>query len=344
MKQGKDSCTIPTPNISIEYTDCEKPENSICVANSSELEEKFKKERLTQTKLCLLLSFYFLTRGNTEMDKINLTPRIMKVPFIANLLMQHQPKYESTYLNTYHKGEILWFPTMKSLYKNGSANYTLHNDSSKMVYIWISKDVVQSLFEGVQTHGMFRYKITPEKLFPGNPGLNTSCTEGVCVGRLVPELEEKFPNQYMDLDIYSLETPNVTFEKNLAVLKFSTVMFVYIRHPICTNSTLIAKLDGSVDIRIKVFMNKKLFHGNIVAFEPYLKHVESTVHGFDVQMVNFILISAVVTTVEPVLNELGREGIPLPLPDTILLHNSTVDLIENAIVIGSDGSYNSTVY
>ncbi|XP_062566114.1 uncharacterized protein LOC134228468 isoform X2 [Saccostrea cucullata] len=127
------------------------------------------------------------------------------------------------------------------------------------------------------------------------------------------KLEEKYPNQYMDLDIYSLETPNVTFENNLAVIKLYTVMFVYIRHPEKQNSTLIAKLDGNAEMRIRVFMTNSTFQGNIVAFEPYLKNMESTVHGFDMQTVNFILMSAVVTTVEPVLNELGRKGMPLPL-------------------------------
>ncbi|XP_061169421.1 uncharacterized protein T19C3.5-like [Saccostrea echinata] len=342
LKQDKDSCIIPPPNLRIRYTDCDKPTDSICAANTLELEDKFKRERLTQAKLCVLLRVYLLTRGSTEMNTIILTPRIGQTPFLANLLMQQQPNYESSFLNTYHKGEVLWFPTMENLSKNQTVHYTLHNESSKMVYIWISKDAVRSLFEGIQRHGMLHYKITPEKLFPGNPGLNTSCAEGVCVGRLVPELEEKYPNQYMDLDIYSVETPNVTFEKNLAVLTFYTVMFVYIRHPARSTSIPIAKLDGSVDIRIKVFMNGSLFQGNIVAFEPYLKKMESTVEGFDIQTVNFILTSAVVTTVEPVLNELGRNGIPLPITDRIILQNSTVDLIENAIVIGSDGSYNRT--
>ncbi|XP_062590570.1 BPI fold-containing family B member 4-like [Saccostrea cucullata] len=189
---------------------------------------------------------------------------------------------------------------------------------------------------------MLHYKITPEKLSKDNPGLNTFCAEKVCVGRLVPELEEKYPNQYMDLDIYSLETPNVTFEKNLAVIKFYTVMFAYIRNPESNISTLIAKLDGNADMRIRVFMTKSIFQGKIVAFEPYLKNVESTVHGFDMQTVNFILMSAVVTTVEPALNELGRKGMPLPLTPKIQLENSTVHLIENAIVIGSDGTYNRT--
>ncbi|XP_061195726.1 uncharacterized protein LOC133203947 [Saccostrea echinata] len=318
LKQDKDSCIIPPPNLRIRYTDCDKPTDSICAANTLELEDKFKRERLTQAKLCVLLRVYLLTRGSTEMNTIILTPRIGQTPFLANLLMQQQPNYESSFLNTYHKGEVLWFPTMENLSKNQTVHYTLHNESSKMVYIWISKDAVRSLFEGIQRHGMLHYKITPEKL------------------------EEKYPNQYMDLDIYSVETPNVTFEKNLAVLTFYTVMFVYIRHPARSTSIPIAKLDGSVDIRIKVFMNGSLFQGNIVAFEPYLKKMESTVEGFDIQTVNFILTSAVVTTVEPVLNELGRNGIPLPITDRIILQNSTVDLIENAIVIGSDGSYNRT--
>ncbi|XP_062622042.1 uncharacterized protein LOC134283544 isoform X2 [Saccostrea cucullata] len=318
MKQDEGSCIISTPDLKIWFTDCDKPAESICEANLLELKEKFKKERLTQEKLCFLVRFYFFARGDAEMNTIILTPRIGQTPFIANLLMQHQPKYESSFLNTYHKGEVLWFPSMDTLNSSEKVSYTLHNESSKMVYIWISKEAVRSLFKGIQTHGMLHYKITPEKL------------------------EEKYPNQYMDLDIYSLETPNVTFEKNLAVMKFYTVMFVYIRNPESNISTLIAKLDGNADMRIRVFMTNSTFQGKIVAFEPYLKNVESTVHGFDMQTVNFILMSAVVTTVEPVLNELGRKGMPLPLTPKIQLENSTVHLIENAIVIGSDGTYNRT--
>ncbi|XP_062570402.1 uncharacterized protein T19C3.5-like isoform X2 [Saccostrea cucullata] len=342
MKQEKGSCIISTPDLKIWVTNCDKLAESLCETNLLELEEKFKKERLTQAKLCFLARFYFFARGDAEMNTIILTPRIGQTPFIANLLMQQQPKYESSFLNTYHKGDVLWFPSMDKISNTENVSYTLHNESSKMVYIWISKEAVRSLFKGAQTHGILKFKITPEKLSPDNPGLNTTCTEKVCVGRLVPELEEKYPNQYMDLDIYSLETPNVTFEKNLAVIKLYTVMFVYIRHPEKQNSTLIAKLDGNAEMRIRVFMTNSTFQGNIVAFEPYLKNMESTVHGFDMQTVNFILMSAVVTTVEPVLNELGRKGMPLPLTPKIQLENSTVNLIENAIVIGSDGTYNRT--
>ncbi|XP_062587427.1 uncharacterized protein T19C3.5-like [Saccostrea cucullata] len=292
VKQEKDSCIIPPPNLTMKYTGCRKPEEALCAANSTELVEKIKKERFSEAEMCTLLRFYFFTRGNKEMNNINLTPRIGNTTFIGDLRLQEEPKYESRFVNFYHKGELLWYPTLEEYYNRKTVNYTLHNDSSKMVYIWISKDVVQNLFKGVQTHGMLCYTITPEKLGPGNPGLNISCSKGVCVGRLVPELEDKYPNQYMDLDIYSLETPDVTFEKNLAVLKFCAVMFIYIRNPMdkMPNSTVIAKLDGSLDIRIKIFMKDSLLCGEVVAFEPYLENVDTTIHDFDVGFSRFFKI------------------------------------------------------
>lgn len=68
------------------------------------------------------------------------------------------------------------------------------------------------------------------------------------------QLAEKYPNCYIDLDLYSLETPDVKFQQNLAVLEGKIVMFAYVRDPYNKNSTGIAKLDGVIWYIVQ-FMN-----------------------------------------------------------------------------------------
>lgn len=63
------------------------------------------------------------------------------------------------------------------------------------------------------------------------------------------QLAEKYPNHYIDLDLYSLETPDVKFEQNLAVIKGKIVMFAYVRDPVQKHDieTIgIAKLNGVI--------------------------------------------------------------------------------------------------
>ncbi|XP_062571064.1 uncharacterized protein LOC134233086, partial [Saccostrea cucullata] len=70
MNQEEGSCIIPLPDLKIWFTDCDKPAESICATDLLELEEQFKKERLTQKKLCFLARFYFFARGDAEMNTI----------------------------------------------------------------------------------------------------------------------------------------------------------------------------------------------------------------------------------------------------------------------------------
>lgn len=40
-----------------------------------------------------------------------------------------------------------------------------------------------------------------------------------------------YPNCFVDLDVYSLETPDILFEKDLLILNGKFIMFAYVRCP-----------------------------------------------------------------------------------------------------------------
>ncbi|XP_048765924.2 bactericidal permeability-increasing protein-like isoform X2 [Ostrea edulis] len=336
LRMVKKDCHILPSNITINFTECDESveSESLCNNGSSDFIEQFRENRIGEAKLCLLLTFFINFKENKEMEDIDLLPAISKIPFGANLSMTKDPKYTNEYIETYHEGGIFWLSTGEN-YNVTPIDFTLHNDSSKMVYLWVSKSVTESFFEGIQIHGMLHYLITAQKV---GSGLNTTCTKGVCVGRLVPELGKKFPKQYMDLEVYSIKNPTVKFQKNLAILGGKMVMFASIRDPISGVSFVIAKLTGEVQIQIKVNMRNLTLHGEVVSFEPSIEDITSPYVDFNSQTVNFILTGAVVVAIEPRLNALGSTGITLPVPK-IELYNTTIDLIENAIVLGSDVEY-----
>ncbi|XP_061180215.1 uncharacterized protein LOC133204827 [Saccostrea echinata] len=184
--------------------------------------------------------------------------------------MTQDPTYNTSFLDTYHNGDLFWYSTLEH-YVTESCNFTKHHNDSKMVYLWVSKNEIQAILHGFQLHGRIHFTVTADKI-PGH-GLNTTCNIGVCVGRLVPSLAELYKDCFMDLDIYSLKTPNVSFEKNLAVLNGEMVMFADIRDPNKHSSTRIAKLDLSVTLRVKLSITNTTLQGEIVAFDPFIKGI-----------------------------------------------------------------------
>ncbi|XP_062595851.1 uncharacterized protein LOC134257224 isoform X1 [Saccostrea cucullata] len=344
-----ESCSILLANITINYTDCVNPTERLCEKGTEEFKHNFIKNKLNKTlqllDVCNRLD-KVIDAISKKMKKTDLAPVIQPGFFFkVNLSMSEKPSYNKSYIDTYHKGDVFWHSTLEK-YPTECVNFDRDKSTSKMLYLWISKYGIRNFLKGFQRHGMLHYMITAENLNAGH-GLNTTCEVGVCVGRLVPSIAEKYPNCFVDLDWYSLKTPNVTFEKNLAVVKGEIVMFVNIRDPRPSgHTTRIAKLNGDVTLRLKLYItNGTRIQGTVVAFDPYMKNidVDPKITGFDEQTVNFILLGAVVVTAEPKLNEFGNKGLCIPISHA-KLKNATIHLIDNAIVIGSDVEYGNDTY
>ncbi|XP_061180216.1 uncharacterized protein LOC133188742 [Saccostrea echinata] len=331
--------------MTINYKDCDILSEKLCEKDTEDFKLNFITNRLNKTlnllDVCHSLDKVIEAIGK-KLKKVDLFPNIQPgTLFNVNLSMPKDPTYNETFIDTYHKGDVFWHSTLEK-YPTGFVHFDRDKNTSKMIYLWISKYGMESFLEGFQRHGMLHYMITAENLHAGH-GLNTTCKTGVCVGRLVPSLAKKYPDSFMDLDLYSLKTPNITFEKDLAVLSGKIVMFVNIRDPRpgLGNFTQIAKLDVSVTLRIQVYiMNETRIRGKVVAFDPYIENIDvgPEITGFDQQTINFILLGAVVVTAEPKLNELGERGFCIPIIHA-KLKNTTIQLIDKAIVIGGDVEY-----
>lgn len=345
MCNSTDKCAIPSSDPAlyptIEFSNCTRSEKKVCARGKSTFEELFIEHRLNETlnglkkEACVLIE-KFVNKNLTMLlrKKIDLIPNINKT-FTIDLLMPKKPLYNESYIDTFHKGTVSWYTTDEIYKTTPISNYDLPYNN-RMLYLWASGDTIKAFLEGFQIHGNLHQKITAEDL--KNGGLNTTCQTGVCVGRLVPLLAEKYPNHYIDLDLYSLETPDVKFEQNLAVIKGKIVMFAYVRDPVQKHDieTIgIAKLNGKVSMQIKLWVNGSTLHAVVDAIDPYLENIDSSISDFNVQTVNFIIRSAVIVTVEPLLNEFGKTGFGIPVAH-VELYNSTIELRKDIILIGSD--------
>ncbi|XP_048765949.1 lipopolysaccharide-binding protein-like isoform X2 [Ostrea edulis] len=337
--KGEENCLIPVSDMNISYDNCAPSEEQLCTQGEAKFEKIFKEQLKKYLKLldvCTHIESFVITTLNKQMQTIELMPHIKHL-FVVDIHMSKEPTYYRDFIETYHKGDVYWYSTMEK-YPTLHANVTLDADNSKMLYIWVSKYAMESFFRGIQLHGMLHFTIKAEHVGLHNrslSGLNTTCSTGVCVGRLLPMLEKLYPNCFMDLDVYSVDVPKMNFEKNLAVVEGKMVMFVYVRNPYLGNSTLLANLTGTVNLRFNISMDSAAFHGEVAAFDPDLQSIHSFIEGFDIQTVDFILRSAVVVTVEPILNDYGRKGLDFPVRFTEV-QNAEVKLIENAMVIGCD--------
>lgn len=339
---SSDKCRIPSSEPTLYFTNCTEAGEEICTKEKSKFVNQFINHRLNVTleavKLCRFLEGFIKKDLNRLLKKIDLIPNIRKV-FSIDLLMPREPSYTKSYIDSFHKGEVSWYTTGEKYRTNSIHDQNISTINSKMIYLWASSDIMRAFLKGFQVHGKLHYKITAEDVHLHNTsGLNTTCQTGVCVGRLVPSLAEQYPNRYIDLDLYSLATPSVTFHNNLAVIKGNIVMFVYVRDPAQKNyekAIGIAKLNGKFDMQLKLWINSSTLHAEVDAIDSYLDTIDSSISGFTIQTVNFIIRSAVIVTVEPVLNKLGRDGFTLPVA-RVHFHNSTVELMNDKIFIGTD--------
>ncbi|XP_022338351.2 bactericidal permeability-increasing protein-like [Crassostrea virginica] len=341
-----DNCSLPINATTTEFTNCSQQQETLCRNEELLFRDFFRSLLRDKLKsICSIVRVLINNQLNYYMKSINLAPNIAKTTFWVDLTMPLDPVYNTTFLETFHKGDLHWLLTDEVYPNCPNTNFDLNTetDNSSMTYLWISRNVVKAALEGLQIHGLLHFKITADTL-DHTSGLNTTCRVGVCVGRLVPSLAKMYPNCFVDLDVYSLETPDILFEKDLLIINGKFIMFAYVRCPSSPSDQDIgiASLVGGASMRIKLSITNSILHGKIDAIEPNLENIDSEISGFDVQTVNFIIRSAVIVTIEPLFNQYGEKGVEIPIVHAHMI-NSSVRLIKDAIIIGSDIEADPTV-
>lgn len=254
--------------------------------------------------------------------------------FLLDYSFLSKPAFSSGFMETYHKGEVNWY--------GGHGNIPFDapplpagSSSSKMLYLWLSDFLFNTMSYTAFSHGFLTYNVT-DKNIPGGI-LNTTC-KNMCIGKLIPKIGQMFPNSQVMLNLRSSTMPNMTaFNATTKVDADGEIKFYATKGKgkVDYFLTLSANMSTTISITVK---NEKVFAR--VLKLPINVHVkDSKIGHLNDFMLNFIVKKIITTFVEPKLNELGGNGFPLPIIGSVHFANTELLIHQNSLLIATDVKY-----
>ncbi|XP_075702674.1 bactericidal permeability-increasing protein-like [Rhinoderma darwinii] len=211
---------------------------------------------------------------------------------------------------------------------------SIPDDHSLMVYFAVSDYLFNTAGFVYQSAGKLIFNVTDDMVSKDFPvRLNTSS-----FGKMIPQISKMYPNMLMKLKISSPSAPSLTMEPGNVTI--SPVLDIQ-AYAILPNSSLapLFLLNLSIDAVAKVGVHSSKIVGylELSSIKIDLKH--SDVGPFPVQIINYAVGYYVSHILLPKVNEILKNGYPLPLLDHIKLSNITLKLYKHYFVLGADVKY-----
>ncbi|XP_013396924.1 bactericidal permeability-increasing protein-like [Lingula anatina] len=142
------------------------------------------------------------------------------------------PQFHTGYVESFHKG-LLKGTTDKTDPPVEAPDMPEMTGSTRMLYVQMSEYVMNTAGYVLHKHGLLRYYLTsidvPEDQ---RHYFKTSCEgEKTCMGRIVPQVGEKFPNCTVSMDLQTTEPPTLSVTAGKISGHFRGDMRFYVKHP-----------------------------------------------------------------------------------------------------------------
>lgn len=296
-----------------------------------------KIKKLLRDKMCGLIGDAINKGAENALKKLKVQTRIAK-QFMLDYRLTTNPKFTPQYMETFHKGEVLWASSMKDAPLPVPAMPD-NVKPQKMLYLFVSDYLFNSLSYQSQIHGVLRYNLTAKDLPPSNRAvLNTTCLQGVCIGELIPQIAQKYPNKQVELRMMSTQTPMMTSQKNAVSVSCRGIIGMYATVP-NKPSIYLVNLNVSMNATVNLsIMNEKIY-GKIDQLVFNISAFNSAVGRISDKALQFVTTNAIRIFVEPALNKLGKNGFPLPTTGNILFVNTELLLVQDTLIVATDVQY-----
>ncbi|CAJ0961430.1 unnamed protein product, partial [Mesorhabditis belari] len=177
-----------------------------------------------------------------------------------------------------------------------------------MGQVWVSEQIVNCIFRSAHQGAIIQYTITKD-VQGAAPYLRTHCpfkaSNAVCMGTFWPQLDEKYPKEYIDVHMHSFEEPNVK---------------------ITSESSVVIKVDGT------------RLNGYLKDTTAEIEQIHSTIGDIEPGSITSFR-NLFVSVEEILLNGLLRQGIPIPIfkeAAMALAGNSTINLLNDFVRIDAN--------
>jgi lipopolysaccharide-binding protein len=268
------------------------------------------------------------------------TSVLLEKQFIIDYRLVERLLFGNNYIQFSHKGEVFF---------NGDATeapFTARPITTvpptRMVTVYVSDYAINTLGHVVQEHGILSYTLTKDDV-PANSRdfFATSCA-GTCFGSLVHKVADLYPNSFVELNMRTTVRPTLTIAVNSAMGTFQGQIDVVARTPDGNVGNLL-----SLDVKVSCTLTAGIRGNNITAavtnFSPSVSVISSIFSDIPQEIINEILQTASNAFIVPKLNEVGLKGFAIPTIENIDLLWPSLTLIDGAIVVSTDISYNPAV-
>ncbi|XP_022338352.2 bactericidal permeability-increasing protein-like isoform X1 [Crassostrea virginica] len=283
--------------------------------------------------LCKQLNNLVNVNGKRSLQKLPVTVKLAKW-FLLDYRFLSQPSFQSTFMETYHKGEVYWNadPVEAPFAAPPLLKYP---DTSRMMYIWLSDFLFNSMSYNAFKYNRLQYNVTKKDLPSGV--LNTTCPKSNCIGKMIKPIGTKFPNTTIMLYMKSTSMPNMTVQNGSTVVNAVGDILFFAEQP-NGKYTYILTLSATMSTTISLTIQKEKVFAKVLRLPIDVKVKESNIPVSAVAL-NFIVKGIVSVFVEPKLNDLGQAGFPLPVISSIHFVNTKLTVAQDTLLIATDLKY-----
>ncbi|KAM8917434.1 bactericidal permeability-increasing protein-like isoform 1-T2 [Spinachia spinachia] len=214
--------------------------------------------------------------------------------------------------------------------------FSLPPQTDNMLYIGLSAFTANSAAFVYSTAGALSLYVTDDMVPQFSPlRLNTRT-----FGAFIPQIAKRFPGLMIKLLVKTVKTPVVTFKDTKTTVQATGSVMAYAIQPNATLSPLfVLNLESSVTARLSV--SEMRVAGAVTLNNMDLTLGTSYVGEFQVTALNSIFQTVLKWVVIPQLNVQLAKGYPLPTIGKMKLVNTTLQILKDYMVIGTDVQFNS---
>ncbi|KAI6181005.1 LBP / BPI / CETP family protein [Aphelenchoides besseyi] len=272
--------------------------------------------------------------------------------FTAGLYIDgHQiadPVVTNEYFETQQSGELKYNHTI------GSAPFfprpiPVDHDSDRMLYLYGSEYTLNSLLYHAYESDRLMIKIEQSTLPSMYRGfVRTSCSDStpvsaggadheflssICVGKLIPNIEEHFPNTTTKFALLSHGIPEVKFVDEYASMDIRTRILTYVDDRGQDRQILVSSADGLADIKLNADDGK--FSGDLKLRKLNVRLHRSAIGGISAESIEQLAPLAK-TFLGPQLSRGLKQGLPYPLKDSITFIDPKLTIHDGFVRLATD--------
>ncbi|XP_062512146.1 bactericidal permeability-increasing protein-like [Corticium candelabrum] len=293
-----------------------------------------------RSKVCPLAVNAINEEGNKALETLPVVEKVSSSAEINFELIQ-APIFNSTYLQTLHKGEFLYVPhPIETPFQ--PPPLPLPSATNFMSTLWLTNYIANTAGYVFWEAGTLQINVTPDMVPKDIPfPLNTSTFKN-----MVPALYAKYPNKAMQLFINATSAPAITGTPkglNLTATGDVAVSVILDNKTVAPAFTVRVTMYAKADVWLHQNGTKEVLSGNATYLFANISLVHSDMGPFDVSKLNESVNALIGFGVVPLLNVYGKTGITIPAIEGVSFKNATLRLGDNFVAIDTDFAYDTSV-